>query len=176
LPESRTLKLEPDEWQRRPSTRGWRPKQRSSSRHHLHHAVAAVNFTTADSTATSSPPPQREPLRVLLLTLLTTQRGGRATASRHAGRCAVRRAQLAVQPMSGLRAAVFLQNPVSVPPPCTPARVGRPQTTTSPEPVPLRHDRASSCWVPARVHASALAPLWSASVWVPVCAPRSSPP
>jgi hypothetical protein len=75
LLESGTLKLEPDEWQRRPSTHGWRPKQRSSSRHHLHHAVAAVNFTTADSTATSSPPPQREPLRVLLLTLLTTQGG-----------------------------------------------------------------------------------------------------
>jgi hypothetical protein len=40
------------------------------------------------------------------------------------------------RPLSGLRAAVFLQNPVSVPPSCTPARVGRPQATTSPEPVP----------------------------------------
>jgi hypothetical protein len=124
LPESGTLKLEPDVWQRRPSTRGWRPKQRSSSRHHLHHAVATVNFTTADSTATSSPPPQREPLRVLLLTLLSTQ-GGRTTASRRAGRRAVRRAQPAVQPMSGLRAA-FLQEPISLTPPCTPARAGWP--------------------------------------------------
>jgi hypothetical protein len=38
------------------------------------------------------------------------------------------------RPLSGLRAAVFLQGPVSVPPSCTPARVGRPQATTSPEP------------------------------------------
>jgi hypothetical protein len=42
------------------------------------------------------------------------------------------------RPLSGLRAAVFLQDPVSVPPSCTPARVGRPQAITSPEPVPPR--------------------------------------
>jgi hypothetical protein len=50
LPGSGTLELEPDVWQRRPSTRGWRPKQRSSSRHHLHHrGLHGHVFTSASA-------------------------------------------------------------------------------------------------------------------------------
>jgi hypothetical protein len=78
------------------------------------------------------------------------------------------------RPLSGLRAAVFLQDPVSVPPPCTPARVGRPQATSSPEPVPPRsasHHR--SRW--RRDRAADVEPARAVNLWLGLRAVLFSP-
>jgi hypothetical protein len=68
------------------------------------------------------------------------------------------------RPLSGLRAAVFLQGPVSVPPPCTPARVGKLQAITSPEPVPPRsashHRSRRRCDRAADVEPARAVNLW----------------
>jgi hypothetical protein len=76
--------------------------------------------------------------------------------------------------LSGLRAAVFLQDPVSVPPSCTPARVGRPQAITSPEPVPPRsasHHRSRR----RRDRAADVEPARAVNLWLSFRAVMFSP-
>jgi hypothetical protein len=78
------------------------------------------------------------------------------------------------RPLSGLRAAVFLQDPVSVPPSCTPARVGRPQAITSPEPIPPRsasHHRSRR----RRDRAADVEPARAVNLWLSLRAVMFSP-